>query len=475
MDTITITLLILVAISVAALFRVWQTSQENGRLSEEIEKRIQEHQVFANRFSAITDVEAEVQATHEKLAEAKITHSAFVKQSQEDRAGLEKKYRKASNIYKELKKSVALLEENLEDISFGLYEPHFDFDTAEDYKVELKASRDRQRKLIRSDKATNSPGTWTINGSRTEGKKMEKQYTKVMLRAFNGECDAALEKVSWNNVAKIEQRVEKAFADINKLGAVMNMSISPAYLKERLNEIRLTHEYQEKKYREREEQRELRQQMREQEKAERELERAKEKAEAEEERNQKALEKAREEADRATGQQLEKLTEKIASLERRVSEAHDRKARVVARAQLTKSGFVYVLSNVGTFGKGIVKIGMTRRMEPMDRVKELSDASVPFPFDTHAIMFSDNAPDLEKSLHDHFKNRRVNLVNPRKEFYRNVELTEVEEFIRARGVTAQFVTLAEAREFRETQAIIMAKENVSHSDDKFPENPFVSV
>ena len=301
---------------------------------------------------------------------------------------------------------------------------------------------------------------------------MERQYAKVMLRAFNGECAAAVSKVSWNNASKMEQRVEKAFADINKLGAVMNMSISAAYLKENLNEIRLTHEHQEKKYREREEQRELRQQMREQEKTERELEKAKEEAGREEERNQEAPEKARDEADRATGQQLEKLTEQIASLERKVSEAHDRKEKAVARAQLTKSGFVYVLSNVGTFGEGIVKIGMTRRMEPMDRVKELSDASVPFQFDTHVMMFSNNAPDLEQALHVHFENRRVNLMNPRKEFYRDVGLDEVEELIRARGVTAQFVKLAEAREYRETQAILMAKENVSRGDDKFPENPF---
>ena len=331
------------------------------------------------------------------------------------------------------------MEESLEDISFGLYEPHFEFDTAEDYKVELKATRDRQRELIRSGDATDSPGTWTINGSRTEGKKMERQYTKVMLRAFNGECDAAVAKVSWNNASKMEQRVEKAFGDINKLGAVMNMSISPTYLEARLDEIRLTREYQEKKYREREEQRELRQEMREQERVERELEKAKKEAEQEEERSREALEKARAEADRATGHQLEKLTEQIASLEHKVSEAHDKKERAVSRAQLTKSGFVYVLSNVGTFGEGIVKIGMTRRMEPMDRVKELSDASVPFQFDAHVMMFSDNAPDLEQSLHAHFEDRRVNVVNPRKEFYRDVKLEEVEEFVKARGVTAQFV------------------------------------
>ena len=123
-----------------------------------------------------------------------------------------------------------------------------------------------------------------------------------------------------------------------------------------------------------------------------------------------------------------------------------------------------------------MKIGMTRRMEPMDRVKELSDASVPFQFDAHVMMFSDNAPDLEQSLHAHFEDRRVNLVNPRKEFYRDVKLEEVEEFVKAHGVTAQFVRLAEAREYRKTQAILVAKEkeDVSRGDDKFPQDPFSS-
>lgn len=472
MELITIILLVLVILSPVSLFLAWRTSQKNKQLAAD-----------AERFRAITDVEAEAQAVKKKLlaannaleeesATAKAKHAAFMKESQEKRTELEEQYREASGKYKELKSEIALVEESLEDVSFGFYTPHFAFDTTEEYKAELKTIRDRQRKLIRGNGATHFPGEWTIGGSRAEGKKMERQYTKVMLRAFNGECDAAVAKVSWNNASKIEQRTEKAYADINKLGATLQMSLSPAYLKEKLNEVRLTHEYEDKKYRDREEQREQRQQMREQEKAERELAQAKEEAGREEARNQKALEKARTEANRATGQQLEKLTEQIAALERKVSEAHDRTERAIARAQLTKSGFVYVISNEGSFGKGVVKIGMTRRMEPMDRVKELGDASVPFSFDLHVMMFSENAPELEQALHDHFEDRRVNLVNPRKEFYRNVNLHEVEEFIKARGVTAQFIRIAEAREYRETQAVMAAKAKTSTPDTTFPESPF---
>ena len=451
MDYLAAILLLLAVISPVAIWFAVSASRKKKALER--------------RFSAVVDVEKE-------SAQLKAEHEDFLKKSQEKRTELEGQYRVANSRYEELKSTISLLEENLEDISFGLYSPHYTFDTSEEYKAELKVVRDRQKQLIRTNGATAAPGGWTIDGSRAEGKKMERQYTKVMLRAFNGECDAAVAKVSWNNVSKIEERVKKAHADINKLGAAVQISITSAYLEEKLNEISLTHEYEQKKYLEREEAREQRQQMREQEKAERELEKAKAEAEREEARNQKALEEAQAAADKATGAQLEKLTAQIASLESKLNEAHERKERAVSRAQLTKSGFVYVISNEGSFGSAVVKIGMTRRMEPMDRVKELGDASVPFPFDLHAMMFSEDAPALEQALHDHFAERRVNLINPRKEFYQNVELAEVEEFVKKKGVTAQFVRVAEAREYRETQAAREAEAHQSPPTRSLPASPF---
>ncbi len=451
MDYLTAILLLLAVISPAALWLAVSALRKKKALER--------------RFSAIVDVEKESK-------QLKAEHEDFLKKSQEERTELEEQYRVAHSKYEELKGTIALLEENLEDISFGLYSPHYAFDTSEEYKAELKVVRDRQKQLIRTNDATATPGGLTIDGNRAEGKKLERQYTKVMLRAFNGESDAAVAKVSWNNVSKLEERVKKAYADINKLGATVKISITDAYLEEKLNEIRLTHEYEQKKYLEREEDREQRQQMREQEKAERELEKAKAEAEREETRNQKALDEARAEMDRATGAQLEKLTAQIAALESKLSEAHERKERAIARAQLTRSGFVYVISNEGSFGPDVVKIGMTRRIEPMDRVKELGDASVPFPFDLHAMMFSEDAPALEQALHDHFAERRVNLINTRKEFYQNVELGEVEKFIKTRGVTAQFVRIAEAREYRETQATREAKAHQSPLPSSLPASPF---
>ncbi len=196
---------------------------------------LRKRNALERRFNAIVDVEKE-------SARLKAEHEDFLKKSQEKRTDLEEQYRSASSKYEELKSTVSLLEENLEDISFRLYSPHYKFDTSEEYKAELKVVRGRQKELIRTNGATATPGGWTIDGSRAEGKKMERQYTKVILRAFNGECDAAVAKVSWNNISKIEERVKKAHADINKLGAAVKISITGAYLEEKLNEIRLTHE-----------------------------------------------------------------------------------------------------------------------------------------------------------------------------------------------------------------------------------------
>ncbi len=477
-------LLLLISIATAAVLFAKQTWKKNVQLTSQIEAQDREHRTFADRFTSITDVEVEAMAVKKKLEAdnellkeevltAKASHSSFLKQCQDERTTLEKQYSAAVGTYEKLKGEVSLLEENLEDMSFGLYAPHFDFDTTEEYKIELRAVKDRHRELVRLGLAAQCDTEWTVGGSRAEGGKMERQYTKLLLRAFNGECDAAVAKISWNNATKMEERVRRAFEGINKLGEVVNLSITSHYFEEKLNEIRVTHEYKEKRNQEREEQRVLRQQEREQARTEREIEQARKEAELEELRNQDALKKARNEAERASGKQLEKLAAQIASLEHKLSEAHDKKERAIARAQLTKSGFIYVISNEGSFGKRVVKIGMTRRMEPMDRIKELGGSSVPFPFDLHVMMFSEDAPELEAALHSHFEDRRLNLVNPRKEFYRDVELDEVEEFIRARGVTAQFVKIVEAREYHETQSILTGSGN-SHTypDRKFPENPF---
>lgn len=351
------------------------------------------------------------------------------------------------------KKELESVEESLDIQSFGFYQPRYGFESSAQYVARLKAIKDEQQLLIKEDKAAPCDTKWTVGGSAAEGKKMVKQQAKLMLRAFNGESDAAIAKVRYDNVAKLEQRMKKAYDDINKLGEIQRVFVSARYYDLKLAELHLVFEHREKLQEEKEEQKRIREQMREEQKAEEEIAKAKAEAEKEELQSAAALEKARAElaAAEATSKQHDKLEGLVTRLENELKEALDRKAKAIARAQLTKSGHVYVLSNIGSFGDNVYKIGMTRRLNPLERVEELGDASVPFPFDVHAVIFADDAPALEYQLHKAFASRRVNGVNLRKEYFR-VTLDEIQAEVKKLHSVVSFTLVAEAEEYRKTIA-----------------------
>ena len=205
----------------------------------------------------------------------------------------------------------------------------------------------------------------------------------------------------------------------------------------------------------------------------REIEAAQKEAARDEERYQKALERARKELDKAHGEDIESLTNQMKELEDKLRAAQELKERAMSRAQITKSGYIYVISNIGSFGKDIYKIGMTRRLEPLDRVRELGDASVPFTFDVHAMIYSDNAPELETELHQLFDDKRVNLVNTRKEFFQT-SLDNIEKAVLERNAEIEFTKLAEAREYRESEAIrgqaAISEKKKKEIAEKFPDS-----
>ncbi|HRI71048.1 MAG TPA: DUF4041 domain-containing protein, partial [Polyangium sp.] len=348
-------------------------------------------------------------------------------------------------------KELRSVEEALDIQAFGFYKPKYGFESSTQYTARLKGIRDEQQSMIKDNSAAPCDTTWTVGGSVSEGKKMVKQQAKLMLRAFNGECDAAIAKVRYDNAVIMQSRIEKAYADINKLGEVQRVFIAQRYLELKLAELHLVHEHREKVEEEKQEQKRIREQMREEQKALAEIERAKTEAEKEEAAKAAALEKAKAElaADEATSKQHEKLEALVARLENELKSALDQKAKAIARAQLTRSGHVYVLSNVGSFGENIYKIGLTRRLDPFDRVEELGDASVPFPFDVHAIIFAEDAPALETKLHKAFADRRVNLVNMRKEYFK-VTLEEIQEEVKKHHGFVSFTLTAEAEEFRKS-------------------------
>lgn len=377
---------------------------------------------------------------------------------------LQAKIGAAETRLQELQQQLESVEEALEIQSFGFYRPRYGFESSEEYNARLKEVRESQKDTIKSGRASHCDREWKVGGSVAEGKKMIDRIAKLMLRAFNGDCDAAIAKARYDNVVSLEQRITKAWEEVNKLGETNRVAITRPYYELKLAELHLVHEHREKVQAEKEEQKRIREQLREEQKAREEIERAQADAERDEDRNRRALEKAQAElaASEATEQQHQKLAALVTRLETDLKDAIDRKAKAIARAQLTRSGHVYILSNVGSFGEGIYKIGLTRRLDPYERVDELGSAAVPFRFDVHAIIFAEDAPALEHALHTEFADRRVNLVNPRREYFR-VTLDEIRAAVDKHHGLVSFVLSPEAEEWRKTQAMRAANGGGIHA------------
>lgn len=271
--------------------------------------------------------------------------------------------------------------------------------------------------------------------------------------AFNGKADSIIADAKYDNFGILRQKLTDAFNLVNYNGlAFRNARINEPYFQLRLEELRLACVIAEIHRRDIEEQRRIREQLREEEKTRREIEKALRDAAKEEEMLQKAMEKAKAQLEKANAEQREAYEAQIAELERKYQEAEERNKRALSMAQQTKAGHVYIISNEGSFGENIYKIGMTRRLEPLDRIRELSSASVPFPFDVHALIWSDDAPALETMLHKKFALSLVNKVNFRKEFFR-LPLSEIRSELEKSGLNVKWTITAEATEYRETIAI----------------------
>ena len=272
--------------------------------------------------------------------------------------------------------------------------------------------------------------------------------------AFNGKMATIISKVKSDNYGVLKQQLTDARTLVEYNGqAFRNARVSDEYFKLALEKLRLATVLYEMKERDKEEQRAIREQMREEERARREIEKAMKDAAKQEEMLQKAMEKAREKYEAASEEQKAKYEAQLAELETKLKEAEEQNKRAQSMAEQTKSGHVYVISNIGSFGDDIYKIGMTRRLEPLDRIRELGDASVPFPFDVHAMIWTEDAPALETSLHKHFAMNQVNKINFRKEFF-NVPIATIREEVEKLGIkNVTWTMTAAAREYKETQAL----------------------
>ena len=417
--------------SAEGLLKRCQTLEEQMRSSGllslvEVQQRIRsEESRLAQTTSHVEAAQAEVAAAHEKL--------------------------------KGIQKEILVAEDTVELESFALYVPKYQFTNSSDYKARLDEIREEQKESAK--RLSKQVDSWDHPGvtlTKAEWKQLRKDVLKLSLRAFNSECDNCIDNVKFNNVDRMEERIRRSFDACNKLLKRTECWWTEAVLERKLAELHLAHEFQVKRAEEKEIARQTREEQREQEKLEREIREARAKIDKERQHFAGAMQKLQLRlASAKDEQERQDLQARLDELEVQNGKLDEEERLLDYREQNARAGYVYVISNIGAFGEGVYKIGMTRRLEPMDRVDELGDASVPFRFDVHALVFSDNAPALEAKLHGHFAAGRMNSVNGRKEFFR-ADLTEIEAVIRANyDAVVEVAHAAPAEQYRESLRMAM--------------------
>ncbi|HFI9374061.1 TPA: DUF4041 domain-containing protein [Vibrio parahaemolyticus] len=328
--------------------------------------------------------------------------------------------------------------------------PQYLYETSTRYSEEIKDIRQQQKDMIKAKTAVTFPETTVISNDKSLNKKILNGQVKLMLTAFNIECDMLIGKVSPSSFGRTLERIEKLANNLEKSAATLECGFDIDYIELKFEECKLQYQYTLKKQEEIAEQKLIKEQIREEQRAIKEFEKAIAEAEKEEKMYRNLLDKAQQELAQANEQERSEMEQRIAILEQQLAEAEAKEERAKSMAEQTRKGHVYVISNIGSFGEDVYKIGLTRRLEPMDRVKELGDASVPFPFDVHAMIYTDDAPALETALHREFHSQRVNAVNLRKEFF-SVDLEEIKDAVeKIAGVDAEFKMTALAEDYYES-------------------------
>lgn len=281
-----------------------------------------------DKYKSIIDIEAEIENQKKNLDQIISSKNTDIKNIETEFNTLNSNYQSALETYKNLRKEVSVFESKLDLIEFGIYEPVYDFEKSDDYREEQSKIIQIQKEMITADTAAICNANWTVEGSEAKGRAVVKVYKKLMLRAFNGECDVLISKVKWNNVNQMKERMQKLFDAINKLGQGFQVYLNNQYLDLKQKELILEYEYQSKRQAEKEEMRAIQEELGEEEKAKREFEQAQREAEKEEATYQKALDKARKEYEASTGEKHDKLQAQIEKLEQELKEAQEKKESV---------------------------------------------------------------------------------------------------------------------------------------------------
>jgi Domain of unknown function (DUF4041)/Meiotically up-regulated gene 113 len=331
---------------------------------------------------------------------------------------------------------IALLQEA------GVYEYRHPLSDSVAYRAELRRLRADVKSMARADGgAVHGTTDWAVNGSQAQGREMVHDFSKLMLRAYNAEADNLVLSLKPYKLRSAIERLGNVARTIERLGKAMDIRIAADYHALRTRELELTADYAQKLAEEKQRTREERQRLREERKAQQEMERERARLEKERRHHLNAL--AALEA-RGHGEDAARLRDRLSDVEKAIEQVDDRAANI-------RAGYVYVISNLGSFGARVVKIGMTRRLDPLDCVRELGEASVPFGYDVHALFFSDDAVGIETKVHERLADRRVNRINTRREFFHATPQEVKDHLLELAGEMLRYEEIAEALEFRQSE------------------------
>lgn len=398
---------------------VEQEKQQLLEAQQRVEKREQElkdlQQQVLNRENALLGTQQEVNQLHELAKRQQRELTSKLQETQDKLNSLAQKEQELDNELANV--------QYLDECGFytDLNQLVFTYGTSQEYKQAIQDNLNAQKEMITKNLVCKWETTWTVGNSVSKGETMMKDTSKMTIRCFNAECNAIIEHMNRTTLDKVNEKIKKSFNQINKLQKTRNMSMDEKYLELKLEQAKLVYEQQLKNKEERELEAQRRAELREQEKLEKEIQKEKDKALKEKQQYLKEMARLAKQKE-----QTQELLDRIAELEAQVNSIDETIDNLDERSSVQcKAGWVYVISQPGSED---VKIGTTRRLDPHERIKELGSASVPFKFNTHAVLFAEDAFALENKLHKYFNDKRVNKANVRKEFF-HVDVKEVADYV----------------------------------------------
>lgn len=362
---------------------------------------------------------------------------------------LDKAIKSKNEELNKLTNEIKLANDTLELQEFGFFERRYNFSDSTRYKDALDTLRMGQKDMVKNGSAGEIISPMLLDGNKSKGRAMQNQLIKAAIRGFNGEADALLVKVTVSNVDKKVQALRKAFEQINKMYQRNMIRLTLSYLDSKIEELRLAAEYEMQKQEEKELLREQRAKEKEDKKLQAEIANRRKQLEKDRKHFKQMLANVEEIIKIASPDEFDKLKSQLSEYQDKLSELDEIEEDIDYREGHATAGYVYIISNIGAFGEDVYKIGVTRRLEPMDRIRELGSASVPFQFDVHALIFSEEAFALESELHNKFAKYKVNKVNGRKEYFK-VPFAEIKAVLDShKELAIELTETAEAFEYRQ--------------------------